>query len=439
MNGAVTSICVEASPGEVRAAAFHDDEAWDLRHERPFAGPTAGDIYMARAGALAQGGGRFFDLGKGLTGLARRPRKTITEGGYHLVQVLRGDAGDKGPRVTDRVWLRDGGLEAALGASGGFDARIEIARRVPKATRNSLRTKLAEALPEDAAIRISYDPVGDAPAAAIALVERLRGLAARTGAPRRVHASAGEVGWLVEAWPDAVWRPADVATAAWLAGLNAPPDQVDPPDPAAAKAIDDAVAAALAVEIEIADGAHLWIEPTRALTAIDIDVGASSQSGAEINLAGAREIARQLRLRRLGGLIAIDFLKDGLSEGIHALAKYNEDDPWPWTAPTRPDASGLVSFQRARLGSSLLELAREPRSVVYAAMRAVVRLAAADPARPPISLVAPPDFVHLLQFDLAEAVKQLETRLGMRLNLERSRGDGKIRVLDRDGATLAEL
>ena len=61
---------------------------------------------------------------------------------------------------------------------------------------------------------------------------------------------------------------------------------------------------------EVAMGAgSLSIEPTRALVAVDVNTGADLSPAAALkaNLAAARELPRQLRLRGLGGQVVIDF------------------------------------------------------------------------------------------------------------------------------------
>lgn len=55
-------------------------------------------------------------------------------------------------------------------------------------------------------------------------------------------------------------------------------------------------------------GACIYVEPTRALTAVDVNTGAdtSPTAGLKANLAAARELPRQLRLRGLGGQVTLD-------------------------------------------------------------------------------------------------------------------------------------
>lgn len=56
-------------------------------------------------------------------------------------------------------------------------------------------------------------------------------------------------------------------------------------------------------------GGNIIIQETAALTAIDINRGADDRANLEINLEATGEIARQLRLRNLGGIVIVDFLK----------------------------------------------------------------------------------------------------------------------------------
>ena len=69
----------------------------------------------------------------------------------------------------------------------------------------------------------------------------------------------------------------------------------------AAEQLEEALGRAVALP----GGGSLIIEPTAALTAIDVN-GAGTPL--EVDLAAAREVARQLRLRRIGGLVVIDFV-----------------------------------------------------------------------------------------------------------------------------------
>jgi ribonuclease E/ribonuclease G len=103
-------------------------------------------------------------------------------------------------------------------------------------------------------------------------------------------------------------------------------------------------------------GGSLSIEATRALTAVDVDSGRAAPLAA--NLEAAEEIARQLRLRNLGGAVVVDFvtLKSGAERDqvLGRLAVALAADPTPtqvvgWTR------LGMVELTRARRGASLAE------------------------------------------------------------------------------------
>ncbi|MCB1593134.1 MAG: ribonuclease E/G [Alphaproteobacteria bacterium] len=78
-------------------------------------------------------------------------------------------------------------------------------------------------------------------------------------------------------------------------------------------------------------GGNLIIQETAALTAIDVNKGADRRSHLAVNVEAAEEVARQVRLRNLGGIIIIDFLKmktrKEQNELIRALEKGFDEDP----------------------------------------------------------------------------------------------------------------
>lgn len=71
------------------------------------------------------------------------------------------------------------------------------------------------------------------------------------------------------------------------------------------EAIEDLRSARVALE----GGAHMMIEPTRALVAVDVNTGPDTSPAASLkaNIAAARDLPRQLRLRGLGGQVVMDF------------------------------------------------------------------------------------------------------------------------------------
>lgn len=82
---------------------------------------------------------------------------------------------------------------------------------------------------------------------------------------------------------------------------------------------------ALSPRVELASGAWLMIEPTEAMTTIDVNSGSAEGDALAVNLEAAQAIARQIRLRALGGLIAIDFIDMTDAAAHEAVLKALDD------------------------------------------------------------------------------------------------------------------
>lgn len=71
----------------------------------------------------------------------------------------------------------------------------------------------------------------------------------------------------------------------------------------------EALEAQLSPRVELPGGGSMWIEPTRALISVDVNTGPDTSPAAalKVNVAAARDLPRQLRLRGVGGQIVVDF------------------------------------------------------------------------------------------------------------------------------------
>lgn len=112
--------------------------------------------------------------------------------------------------------------------------------------------------------------------------------------------------------------------------------------------------------VRLKSGAFLVIEPTEALVAIDVNSGkAVKPDFLKINLEAAKEVARQLRLRNLSGLIVVDFIsmksKEDNDTLIQAMKEYLHDDP---LKPKAVDmtALGLLEITRKKVRRPLYEI-----------------------------------------------------------------------------------
>jgi ribonuclease E len=114
--------------------------------------------------------------------------------------------------------------------------------------------------------------------------------------------------------------------------------------------------------IKLKSGGHIVIEPTEAMVTIDVNSGsATKEKGIEdtafrVNMEAAPEVARQLRLRDLGGIIVVDFIdmtqkkhKQDVEKEIKAALKLDRAK----TKILRISALGLLELSRQRLKSSL--------------------------------------------------------------------------------------
>ena len=111
-------------------------------------------------------------------------------------------------------------------------------------------------------------------------------------------------------------------------------------------------------------GAYIIIEQTEALTTIDVNSGRMSKSADKnnlittINLMAAEEIAKQLRLRDIGGIIVIDFIdmKDEFSRRkvVSEFKKHLKSDR-STTKVHKISRFGLVEMTRKRVGPSMVD------------------------------------------------------------------------------------
>ena len=240
------------------------------------------------------------------------------------------------------------------------------------------------------------------PEAAAALAARWREIAAgaqRDRTPRRLWHGGGLLGRLLrDVAPPATARividdEAVLARARTLAAGEAPdlaPALASgagdgPPAAALFERHDCAgrLAAALDPVVVLPGGARLTIEETRALSAIDVDASRADGVAAETAEAAGREIV----LRNLGGLIAIDFAGRGAPQRravqLAALRRALEGDRVPHRV-LGVTAGGVVEVNRQRLGPSLREALTEPADGAFAGRRLRLEAAAheaADAAR----------------------------------------------------------
>lgn len=121
--------------------------------------------------------------------------------------------------------------------------------------------------------------------------------------------------------------------------------------------------------VQLKSGGYLIINPTEALVSIDINSGRSTKehgieaTALHTNLEAAREIARQLRLRDMAGLVVIDFIDMEYSGNIRKVEKAMKDalkNDRARIQVGRISSFGLMEMSRQRLRTGVLEATTRP-------------------------------------------------------------------------------
>jgi ribonuclease G len=434
------ALLIVTGPGEWRAALVEGGTAAELFVERG-EGAEAGSIHLGRmvrklpalAAVLVDIGG---DRPVFLPERDILPRGArFDDGECIVVQIRREAQGGKSARGTMRFNLRGRFVElgsAHAGLTGGEALAPEDGTRL-------LATLAQGGAAGTAGLRIIAAAPVDRLVAETAL------LAQRWGEIRDRTATLAP--------PARLDPPASIAAA--LAGaMLLLPGEVTVDDPAAIPEIRAAMPGAtvaheaealwpidldavfdeaLSPTIALDGGGAVHIEAARAAVLIDVDSGSPSagspQAGSPeharlaADLAAAPVVARQIRLRNLGGGIVVDFV--GLDrrrsrEAVRAaLAEALQPDP------ARPQILGWtrlghLELLRSRHGRSLAEalcersadgaFVKSAATTAHEALRAVRRAARAEPGRQWDLRVAP-EVAAALSGPLAAARRTLETRL----------------------------
>ncbi|MEB3256641.1 MAG: Rne/Rng family ribonuclease [Synechococcaceae cyanobacterium] len=309
--------------------------------------------------------------GAGITELLE-PRQKV------LVQVMKEPTGTKGPRLTGNLTLPGRFLVLQPHGQG-----VSISRRINgENERNRLRALAVLIKPPGAGLLVRTEAEGVAEELLIddleALLRQWEAIqqAAETANPpvllnrdddfiHRVlrDSFTTEVVRIVVDSPEAVGR-----VNAFLG-----PDQAsvlveahsEPTEILDHYRVSTAIRDALKPRVELPSGGYVIIEPTEALTVIDVNSGSFTRSANAretvlwTNCEAAVEIARQLKLRNIGGVVVIDFIdmesrRDQLQLLEHFTQALRDDGARPQIAQLTE--LGLVELTRKRQGQNLYEL-----------------------------------------------------------------------------------
>jgi ribonuclease G len=203
--------------------------------------------------------------------------------------------------------------------------------------------------------------------------------------------------------------------------------------------VEDEILKALKRKVQLKSGGYLIIDQTESMTTIDINTGAFvghrnlEETIFKTNLEAAQAIARQLRLRNLGGIIIIDFIDmvedDHKRQVLRALEKSMESDRAKrYISEVSP--LGLVEMTRERTRESLEHVLCEPcpacdgrglvktrETVCYEIFREILRESRQFEARQFLVLAAQA-IVDMLLDEESTSLAELEVFIGKSIKLQ---------------------
>jgi len=197
--------------------------------------------------------------------------------------------------------------------------------------------------------------------------------------------------------------------------------------------VEDEIQKALQSKVQLKSGGHLVIDQTEAMTTVDVNTGAFvghrnlEETIFKTNLEATVAIARQLRLRNLGGIIIIDFIDmesdDHKSQVLRALERALEKDHTK-SHISEVSSLGLVQMTRKRtresLGHVLCEpcptcsgrgAVKTPETVAFEIFREILREARQFEAQT-FLVLASQEVVDLLIDEESAGVAELEAFIG---------------------------
>lgn len=468
-------IYANVTPHETRVAVREDGQLTEILLERARDRSIVGSLFKGRISRVLPGmQAAFVDIGlerdaflyvddvvealedEGVDATEVAPAVPIQdllhEGQELVVQITRETGTSKGPRASSHITVPGRYLVLLPGSS-----HVGVSRRITdQAERDRLRALLSE-IPRSAGVivrtagegRQREDFVAD-----LAVLESLN---------RHIMARAQEV-----SAPCLLWRDLDLVLRAardlagphtaefWVDDADAYQrvleflDRVQPEitsriklyrrrlDLFEAFSIQSELDQLLQPKVWLRSGGSLVINQTEALVAIDVNsgryVGGSDLEDTvfRTNLEAAAEVARQLRLRNLGGIIVVDFIDMEMEEHRQALletlrSELAKDRARTLVGPVGP--FGLVQLTRKRTERSLersltqpcpmcagLGRIKSPETMCLEVRRAVLRVAAEYGARE-VTVRVNPEVARLFAGDMRGVLEELRGRHGIEVRV----------------------
>ena len=400
---------MSATRHESWVAILEDKQLVEIMFDRPDQGRLVGDIFLGRVEAVLPGiQAAFVDIGTekagflhvsdlehddeddendgGGRGRGRRSRKyppiqdLVKKGQEIVVQATKEPMGTKGPRLTAQISLPGRFLVYMPGAS-----RVGVSRKIDQRDERARLKKLGKSILPENSGGIIVRTVGEELTKATferefkrlrANWEKIRKRAESSKPPTTVHREAKLISGVIrdlfsDKFGSVIVDSKDIYNEILQYVKNVDPelkDRVQFHDEAVPLfdkyGIGEEVQRAFHRRVNLPSGGHIVIEPTEALVSIDVNTGRYTgkkdpeHTILKVNLDAAREIAKQLRLRDVGGIIVCDFIdmesQQNRDKLLHELRSHLGRD----RARTKAfDVSGLglVEMTRQRVRPSLFQ------------------------------------------------------------------------------------
>ena len=477
---------------ETRVAILEDEMLVELMVERPDSTRIVGDLYLGKVEAVLPGiQAAFVDIGtekaaflhvsdvateddedeesageddtgaEGEGGGSRRRsrryppiQELVQKGQELLVQVTKEPISTKGPRVTAHVSL-PGRFLVYMPTSD----HVGVSRKIEdREERSRLRALAREILPSDAGgviVRtvgeeLTRDTFQRELNSLLSTWKQIKRRSSRARAPSPVHREAKLTKGIIR---DLFSEKVDsliIDSGAVYEEVRQYLDSVDPSLLERVRLYDEALPLFDKYEIEteiqeafqrrvmLPSGGYIIIEPTEALVSIDVNTGRYTgkkdpeKTILRTNLDAAREIARQLRLRDIGGIIVCDFIdmesKQNREKVLQELRTHLSRDR-ARTKAFQVSELGLIEMTRQRVRPSLYHTQTEacpscggtgriftPETVVRRIERALRRLSVDAREKQLLVRVHPEVALYLLEEEPA-FLRRLEKEAHLQLNL----------------------
>jgi len=466
-------VLVNITPQETRVAVLHAGAAQELLIERAASRGLVGNLYVGRVARVLPGmQSAFIDVGLERAAFLhvadlraeRRPNgepprpieKQLARGQPLLVQVVKDPIGSKGARLTTQVSIA-GRLLVYLPQ----DPHIGISQRIEdEGGRAALREQVRSLLPpeEKGGFIIRTLAEGATQAELAADIEFLRHLwtdirerSLGVEPPRLVHQDLSLAQRVLRDMVTEDTARVVVDSRENFQKLAAFAETYTPQLRMRLEHytgerplfdlynVEPEIEKALSRRVDLKSGGTLVIDQTEAMTTIDVNTGGYvgtrnfDDTVFKTNLEAAQAIARQLRLRNLGGIILVDFI-DMQSEE-HRAAVLEELKRALARDRTRVTVNGftqlgLVEMTRKRTRESLAHVLCEPcpvcagrgavktaRTVCYEILREILREARAFNARE-FRVLGAQGVIDLLQEEESGSVAMLQDFIGKPISLQ---------------------